>query len=284
MILKMIINRKQDRLEHYLTLSLLLHGIAWMIVPDPRRELDLNLQVHHQAPERFITVMVTAPESPGTTDVTSQGVDDKPKIALPKAKPKTSSNRVKRRRSRKRQALKVKRLRTKRKEKSDKPRPATPKPQIAQVQPEPSSSTDTSSPEPSTSVQSNETSATLAHSSTSHGTGSTNKAVKKQVSRSHLRGILKGYYRSLNRLMKKNRTYPRSARRLGLEGTVLLEMVVNREGVIIKVKVLRSSGHKLLDQAALAQVQEMRRVPQIPKELNRPAMTFQIPFEYRLQS
>lgn len=113
---------------------------------------------------------------------------------------------------------------------------------------------------------------------------STTRPLKRRLSRGQLRGIVKGYYRSLNQLMRQKRSYPRSARRLGLEGTVLVEMVVDKRGQIIDVKVVRSSGHDVLDRAALAQVQQIGRVPQIPSELNKPSMTFHIPFDYRLQS
>ena len=116
-------------------------------------------------------------------------------------------------------------------------------------------------------------------SSTDSGT-----QVAQRISKKDLRGILRGYYKNLNSLMSARRDYPRSARRLGLEGTVLVEMVINHEGQILSVKLIQSSGHEVLDRAAIAQVHKIGRVPSIPDQIKRSSMTFRIPFEYRLQS
>ena len=108
--------------------------------------------------------------------------------------------------------------------------------------------------------------------------------VAQRISKKDLRGILRGYYKNLNSLMSARRDYPRSARRLGLEGTVLVEMVINHKGQILSVKLAQSSGHEVLDRAAIAQVHKIGRVPSIPSQIKRSSMTFRIPFEYRLQS
>ncbi len=44
-----------------------------------------------------------------------------------------------------------------------------------------------------------------------------------------------------------NAYYPKQARKLGLSGRVLLSVAVNRRGVIMRMSVLTSSGHKLLE-------------------------------------
>lgn len=48
--------------------------------------------------------------------------------------------------------------------------------------------------------------------------------------------------------------YPRAAARAGVEGTVLLEILVGTDGVPLKVDVRDSSGHRRLDAAARDQV------------------------------
>ena len=50
--------------------------------------------------------------------------------------------------------------------------------------------------------------------------------------------------------------YPRRAWELGQEGTVILRVLVGRDGSVDKLKVYRSSKFKLLDQAAIAAVKE----------------------------
>ena len=114
--------------------------------------------------------------------------------------------------------------------------------------------------------------------------GTVKTQVAQRISKSALRGILRGYYKNLNSLMSTRRDYPRSAPRLGLEGTVLVEMVINNKGRILSVKLAQSSGHEVLDQAAIAQVHKIGKVPSIPNQIKRNSMTFRIPFEYRLQS
>ena len=48
--------------------------------------------------------------------------------------------------------------------------------------------------------------------------------------------------------------YPRIARKRGYQGTVVLEVLVDREGDVEDLKVYRSSGYKALDKAALSSV------------------------------
>lgn len=49
-------------------------------------------------------------------------------------------------------------------------------------------------------------------------------------------------------------TYPREAIREGLTGTVLLQVLVDVDGKPLEVTIARSSGHRILDQAARKQV------------------------------
>lgn len=55
--------------------------------------------------------------------------------------------------------------------------------------------------------------------------------------------------------------YPRLARRRGLEGTVLLEVLVDRNGRVREVRVQASSGHPILDRAAFKGVRNWRFSP-----------------------
>jgi protein TonB len=55
--------------------------------------------------------------------------------------------------------------------------------------------------------------------------------------------------------------YPLAARRRGLEGRVLLAARVSTDGVCAEVRLRQSSGHALLDEAALTTVRRWRFVP-----------------------
>jgi protein TonB len=56
-------------------------------------------------------------------------------------------------------------------------------------------------------------------------------------------------------------TYPALARRLHLEGRVVLRVRVGTQGAALETRVDSSSGYDILDQAALAAVREWRFVP-----------------------
>jgi protein TonB len=55
--------------------------------------------------------------------------------------------------------------------------------------------------------------------------------------------------------------YPFTARRLGIEGTVVLRVWVSAEGLPDRVSIVKSSGSTLLDRAGLKAVQRWRFVP-----------------------
>jgi len=56
--------------------------------------------------------------------------------------------------------------------------------------------------------------------------------------------------------------YPKRAREMGWEGTVMLRMEVTADGTVGDVKIRKSSGHDVLDQAAIATAKGWRFAPQ----------------------
>ena len=55
--------------------------------------------------------------------------------------------------------------------------------------------------------------------------------------------------------------YPRQARRRGLQGVVTLEVLVNAQGRVADLRLFASSGHRILDKAALKAVRGWRFTP-----------------------
>ncbi|MCK5082800.1 MAG: energy transducer TonB, partial [Candidatus Omnitrophica bacterium] len=55
--------------------------------------------------------------------------------------------------------------------------------------------------------------------------------------------------------------YPRVARQRGWEGTVRLEVFVSKDGIPGTVGIDKSSGHDVLDRAALQTVREWKFIP-----------------------
>jgi len=60
-------------------------------------------------------------------------------------------------------------------------------------------------------------------------------------------------------------SYPRAAQRRGHEGTVLIRARVSRKGQVLKAEVRESSGHRSLDEAALALLAAASPLPPPPR-------------------
>ena len=76
--------------------------------------------------------------------------------------------------------------------------------------------------------------------------------------------------------------YPSSARRLGVQGTTLLNVLVADDGRVANVVVAQSAGHPDLDQAAAEAVRRWRFEP-ARRGTDKVAMWVQLPVEFRLR-
>jgi protein TonB len=76
--------------------------------------------------------------------------------------------------------------------------------------------------------------------------------------------------------------YPRAARRRGYEGKVILDVLVNRDGKVEALTVSQSSGHAILDKAALEAVATWLFSPALRGE-ERVAMWIKVPIRFDLQ-
>lgn len=77
--------------------------------------------------------------------------------------------------------------------------------------------------------------------------------------------------------------YPRRARRDGIEGEVVLAITIDSAGRVTGLSVARSSGHEILDRAALASARGVTRVPAPPAGIGWSTRTFELPVVYRLE-
>lgn len=76
--------------------------------------------------------------------------------------------------------------------------------------------------------------------------------------------------------LSKHLFYPPEAIALGLEGEVILLLILSDSGRLVSAAIARSSGHALLDQAALDAAQHIGTLPGNPRQ------TF-FPVSFRLQ-
>lgn len=76
--------------------------------------------------------------------------------------------------------------------------------------------------------------------------------------------------------------YPASARRRGMQGMVLLQVNVSPKGKVTGIHVMRSSGFRVLDVAALNSVKQWRFMPARKGDVE-VASTVQVPVRFILQ-
>jgi periplasmic protein TonB len=80
-------------------------------------------------------------------------------------------------------------------------------------------------------------------------------------------------------IISRNTRYPRFAEELGISGTVVLEFVVSKEGVVNDVAIVKSSGYDILDKDAIKTVKISSPFPS-----SRVTAKIMFPMEYRLTS
>jgi protein TonB len=77
-------------------------------------------------------------------------------------------------------------------------------------------------------------------------------------------------------------SYPKRARRKGYEGTVLLEVLVNRNGKVDDLRILVSSGYAILDRSAVKSVKTWSFIP-AKKGNDTVDMWVQVPVRFKLE-
>ncbi len=96
---------------------------------------------------------------------------------------------------------------------------------------------------------------------------------------------LMDYARRLSRVVGRQRRYPASAARLGMEGTARVQVRVNRDGSLAGApKLVRSSGHEVLDAEALRMVEAAAPFAPLPEGHSRPSAEFVIPVDFSLRT
>jgi protein TonB len=76
--------------------------------------------------------------------------------------------------------------------------------------------------------------------------------------------------------------YPRRARLEEVEGTVVLDLRIDREGRIDEMRVLESSGSSLLDRHALRIAQRAAPFGPVPATVDERELRFELPLEFTL--
>ena len=77
--------------------------------------------------------------------------------------------------------------------------------------------------------------------------------------------------------------FPLAAGKSGLEGDLLLELRIAKDGSLDRVWLLRSSGVSAFDEAALTAVQGTQPFPPVPDEVAKQTVTIKATLRYRIE-
>ncbi len=91
------------------------------------------------------------------------------------------------------------------------------------------------------------------------------------------------YLSRLSRHLARYYEYPRRARRLGQEGTPVIVFEFQRDGSLIAHSLRTSSGHQLLDESALAMLEQAAPLPEVPDEIAGQKFRYTLPVRFSLR-
>ncbi|WP_172439697.1 TonB family protein [Pseudoalteromonas piscicida] len=104
---------------------------------------------------------------------------------------------------------------------------------------------------------------------------------QKHVSTQHTAAGEKTWQADLLSTLMANRTYPTSALMKKQQGVTYLDVTLSREGKVVAMHILKSSGVAVLDNAALNTVRKAQPLPKVPAHLDAPHQLI-VPIEYFL--
>jgi protein TonB len=93
---------------------------------------------------------------------------------------------------------------------------------------------------------------------------------------------MRKYIAAIMRQLNRHKTYARELKKAKIEGTVLIQFTIDREGRLLASGVKQTSGHAELDRAAMDMLARANPLPAIPDFMNRDELALAIPVEYSL--
>ncbi|MBL4756599.1 MAG: energy transducer TonB [Rhizobiales bacterium] len=76
--------------------------------------------------------------------------------------------------------------------------------------------------------------------------------------------------------------YPRSARADGIEGVAQISMTINRAGRITAFRIVRSSGHQILDQEINNMISRVQPLPRMPASMPQRQISINMAIRFKL--
>ena len=96
---------------------------------------------------------------------------------------------------------------------------------------------------------------------------------------------MRAYAKGMHASMESHKRYPIAARKLGIEGDVVVKIKIDRVGKLIGTpSVAKSCGPEVLDQEALRMVQKAAPFNPLPSEFVKDTATIKLPVRFRLKT
>jgi protein TonB len=93
-------------------------------------------------------------------------------------------------------------------------------------------------------------------------------------------GCIPCYLEVVRKYLQAYVIYPREAVFRHVQGVVIIHFVSDRDGNLVSFDVANSSGHPVLDDAALALMKQAQKIPPIPSDLHAGKLNADIPIAY----
>ncbi len=105
-------------------------------------------------------------------------------------------------------------------------------------------------------------------------------SAKKQNLDSGQTSLIAKYLSAVRVIIASNKYKSRLAKRLKLSGKVKLHFMIKRPSQVSNLKVIETSGHKLLDKSAINSVLRSAPFPAMPNEINMEELPIDLEIEY----
>lgn len=91
------------------------------------------------------------------------------------------------------------------------------------------------------------------------------------------------YRGEIYQLVNSKKVYPRKARTLQQEGTVIAKLKLSKDGKLLNLEIVEESKFKILTKATIDAIKSIKQFPIIPNEMGLNEITINIPFEYEIR-
>ncbi len=91
------------------------------------------------------------------------------------------------------------------------------------------------------------------------------------------------YAGAITRLIQQNLHYPLSAKKLGQQGIVLMNIVINKDGQVLKSEIKQKSPYQAFNTSSLDIIRRVGKFPPIPQEIGLEQYEVTIPVKYILE-